>query len=103
MTLPTWNAALSCPPVGGRRAGNLDLRLLHIEAVHLAGIDQLREADRDRPRPASEVQHPHAGLKAWQKVGGVSLRAATVEKLTKLVAVSHRVGGSRCIRSLVNH
>ena len=83
--LPTWNAALSCPPVGSRLTCNLDLRLLHVQAVYLAGLDQFREPDRDRPRPASEVQDSHAGLEVWQKIGGVSLHAATVEKLAKLV------------------
>ena len=52
----------------------LDLGLLHVHAVQLAGGYCFRKAHRDRARPAAEVEDAEAGPEVGEQVRGIGLR-----------------------------
>ena len=47
----------------GGGSGHLDLRLFHVDAVHLARFHRPGQTDRDSPRAATEVEYTEVGLK----------------------------------------
>ena len=84
---------MAWPPDLGGGAGEGDLGLLHVDAVHLSGVDRACESDGDGAGAASEVEDPVAGFEAGQEVGGVGIGASLVEHLPELLAVAHGVAG----------
>ena len=75
------------------RAGDVDLRLLHIDAVQLPRLYRLGQPDRDGPRAAAEIEHTMAGFEMREQVCGVASRAAPAKKLLKVLVVTHCVFG----------
>ena len=55
----------------GNRPRGLDLRLLYVDAVQLAGLDGLGQSHRYRPRPAAEVEDALAGPQMREQMAGV--------------------------------
>ena len=55
----------------GNRPRGLDLRLLYVDAVHLAGLDALASPTDIRPRPAPEVEDALAGPQMREQMAGV--------------------------------
>ena len=79
----------------GGGAGKLHLRLLHVDAVKLPGIDSAGKTNGDGARSAPKVQDAVARLQVRKQVGCVSLGAALLQHLPELLAVSHRVAAFR--------
>ena len=84
----------------GDRPRQVDLRLLHVDAVQLTGIDGLGQPHRDGAGSAAEVEQAQAGPEIWQQVRGVGRRRIALHGLQHLLAESHGVVGCRgCFNS----
>ena len=76
---------------------HFDLRLLHVDAVQLAGGHRVREPDGNRSGAATEVEQAQSGLKMRQQVRGAYRGTSACEHLLELGTVTHGVGRGRCI------
>lgn len=78
--------------IRGGDTRQLNLRLLHFDAVDLAGIHRLGQSDRvmvPGPQPKSSKRKPT--LRRGQQSARVGLGIGAVEQLQELRAVPHRV------------
>ena len=91
--------AMSAGSGGG--PGQANLRLFHVDAMHLAGFHCPGEAHRDGPRAAAEVENAEARLEMRHQMRGMGLGAAAVEKLEEFLVIAHRVAGR--VRCPVSH
>ena len=73
-------------------AGQVDLRFLYVDAVHLARLDRPGQPHCHGPWTAAEVQHFHPGFEVRNQVPGMGFQRTAVQQLAKLLAVPHRVG-----------
>ena len=77
----------------GRGPRHVDLRGLDVDPVQLARRDRLRQAHRNRPGPAPEVEKLHSWPQVREQMEGDASGVPAREHAQELLAVPHRVRG----------